>query len=152
LCQEAFQESFPNDTLLNKTIYSIITKFEENDSVCDRKHNSRRTGLNDDTVEDVSLSLLQSPSKSFCSPVFEISARSSFRWISSMAFIQSVQAKALISCMLNICCISMRWSRLQAQRLRGTHNYIRRLHTSFHSCVIFFHMALQPILEPCPLY
>jgi hypothetical protein len=30
LCQEAFQEAFPNDTVPNKTtIYCIITKFEE---------------------------------------------------------------------------------------------------------------------------
>jgi hypothetical protein len=42
LCQEAFQEAFPNDTLPNKTtIYRIITKYEETGSVCDRKHNLR---------------------------------------------------------------------------------------------------------------
>jgi hypothetical protein len=36
LCQESFQEAFPNDTVLKKTtIYSIITKFEETGSVCD---------------------------------------------------------------------------------------------------------------------
>jgi hypothetical protein len=65
LCQEAFQEAFPNDTLPNrKTICRIITKFEETGSVCDRKHNRRRTVLNDDTLEDVRLSLLQPPSKS----------------------------------------------------------------------------------------
>jgi hypothetical protein len=55
--------SFPNDTVQNKTSYSIITKSEETDSVCDWKHNRRRTVLNDDTLEDVRLSLLQSPSK-----------------------------------------------------------------------------------------
>jgi hypothetical protein len=46
------------------TIYRIITKFEETGSVCDRKHNRRRTVLNDDTPEELKLSLLQSPSKS----------------------------------------------------------------------------------------
>jgi hypothetical protein len=65
LCQEAFQETFPNDTVPNKTtIYCIITKSEETGFVCDRKHNRRLTILNDDTLEDVRLSLLQSPSKS----------------------------------------------------------------------------------------
>jgi hypothetical protein len=57
LCQEAFQEAFPNDTVPNKTtIYRIITKFVETGSVCDRKHNHRRTVLNDDTLKDVRLS------------------------------------------------------------------------------------------------
>jgi hypothetical protein len=61
LCQEAF----PNDTAPNKTtIYCIITQFEETGSVCDRKHNRHCTVLNDDTLEDVRISLLQSPSKS----------------------------------------------------------------------------------------
>jgi hypothetical protein len=41
LCRKAFQEAFPNDTVLNKTIYRIITKFEETGSVCDRKHRRR---------------------------------------------------------------------------------------------------------------
>jgi hypothetical protein len=58
LCQEAF----PNDTVPNKTIYRIITKFE--DTVCDRKHNRSRIVQNDDTLEDARLSLLHSPSKS----------------------------------------------------------------------------------------
>jgi hypothetical protein len=56
LCQEAFQEAFPNDTVPNKTIYRFITKFEETGSVCDRKHNRRLTVLNDDTLEEVRLS------------------------------------------------------------------------------------------------
>jgi DNA-binding PadR family transcriptional regulator len=56
LCQQAFS----NDTVPNKgTIYGIITKFEENGCVCDRKHNRRRTVLNYDTLEDVGLSLLR---------------------------------------------------------------------------------------------
>jgi hypothetical protein len=34
LCQEAFQEAFPNDTLSNrKIVYRIITKCEETGSV-----------------------------------------------------------------------------------------------------------------------
>jgi hypothetical protein len=38
LCQEAFQEVFPNDTVPKKRkTYRIITKFEETGSVCDRK-------------------------------------------------------------------------------------------------------------------
>jgi hypothetical protein len=56
-CQEAFQEAFSDDTMSNKIIYRIITKFEETGSVCGRTHNCRRTFLNDDT-EDVRLSLL----------------------------------------------------------------------------------------------
>jgi hypothetical protein len=37
-CQEAFQETFTNDTVPKKTpIYRIITKFEEIVSVCDRQ-------------------------------------------------------------------------------------------------------------------
>jgi hypothetical protein len=64
LCQEAFQEAFPNVISPDKTtIYHIITKFEETGSVCDCKHNCHRTVLNDDILEDVRLSLLQSPSK-----------------------------------------------------------------------------------------
>jgi hypothetical protein len=64
-CQGDFQEAFPNDTVPKKTtVYRIITKFEETGSVCDRKHNRRRTVLNDNTLQDVRLSLLQSPSKS----------------------------------------------------------------------------------------
>jgi hypothetical protein len=35
LCQEAFQEAFPNGTVPNKAIYRIITKFEETGSVTD---------------------------------------------------------------------------------------------------------------------
>jgi hypothetical protein len=36
LCQEAFQETFPNDTVPSKTaIYRIITEFEETGSVCE---------------------------------------------------------------------------------------------------------------------
>jgi hypothetical protein len=59
LCQEAFQETFSDNTVPNKTtIYRIITKFEETGSVCDRTHNRRSTVLNDDTLEDVRLSLL----------------------------------------------------------------------------------------------
>jgi transposase len=61
LCQEAFQEAFSDDTVSNKTIYRIITKFEETGSVCGRTHNRRHTFLNDDTLEDVRLRLL------FCS-------------------------------------------------------------------------------------
>jgi hypothetical protein len=58
LWQEAFQEAFPNDTVPNKTtIYRIITKFEETGSVCDRKHNRRRTALKYDTLEDERLRL-----------------------------------------------------------------------------------------------
>jgi hypothetical protein len=35
LCQEAFQEAFPNDTVPNKTtVNRIITKFEETGCVC----------------------------------------------------------------------------------------------------------------------
>jgi hypothetical protein len=57
LCQEAFEEAFPNDKMPNKTtVYYIITKFEETGCVCDRKHNRRRTALNDDTLENVRLS------------------------------------------------------------------------------------------------
>jgi hypothetical protein len=34
LCQEAFKQAFPNDTVPNKTtIYRIITKFEDTGSV-----------------------------------------------------------------------------------------------------------------------
>jgi hypothetical protein len=58
LCQEAFQEAFPNDTVPNKTtVYRIITKSAETGSVCDRKHNRRRTVLKDDKLEGVRLSL-----------------------------------------------------------------------------------------------
>jgi hypothetical protein len=65
LCQEAFQEAFPNDMVPNKTtIYHIITKPEEIGSACDRKHNRHRMVLDDNTLEDVGHSLLQSPSKS----------------------------------------------------------------------------------------
>jgi hypothetical protein len=56
LCQGAFQEVFPNNTVSNKTtIYRIITKFEETGSVRDRKRNRRGTVLNDDTLQDVRL-------------------------------------------------------------------------------------------------
>jgi hypothetical protein len=35
LCQDAFQEAFPNDTVPNKTaIYHVIMKFEETGCVC----------------------------------------------------------------------------------------------------------------------
>jgi hypothetical protein len=64
LCQEAFQQAFPNDMVPNRTIYRIVTKFEEVVSLCDRKNNHLLTVLNNDTLEDVRLSLLQSPSKS----------------------------------------------------------------------------------------
>jgi hypothetical protein len=57
-------EKLANKQVSNKTIYRIITKSEETGSVCDRKHNRRRTVLNDDTLGDFRLSLLQSPSKS----------------------------------------------------------------------------------------
>jgi hypothetical protein len=57
--QETFQETFPNDTVPNKTtIYRIMTKFEETGSVCDGTHNCRRTVLNDDTLEDARLSFI----------------------------------------------------------------------------------------------
>jgi hypothetical protein len=56
LCQDAFQEAFPNDTVAEKTtIYRIIKKFDGTGSMCDRKHNRRRIVLNDDTLEDVRL-------------------------------------------------------------------------------------------------
>jgi hypothetical protein len=65
LCQESFQETLPNDAVLNKTtIYSIITTFKETGYVCDRKHNHHHIVLNDNALEDVRLSLLLSPSKS----------------------------------------------------------------------------------------
>jgi hypothetical protein len=51
-------EKLANKQVPNKTIYRIITKFEETGSVCDRKHNRRRTVLNDDTLGDFRLSLL----------------------------------------------------------------------------------------------
>jgi hypothetical protein len=54
LCQEAFQ--FLNDRCRKKQFTAL--------SVCDRKYNRRRTVLNDDTLENVRLGLLQSPSKS----------------------------------------------------------------------------------------
>jgi hypothetical protein len=49
-------------TVPNKTIYSIITQFEETDCVIE--NDCRRAVLNDDTLEDVRHSLLQFPSKS----------------------------------------------------------------------------------------
>jgi hypothetical protein len=60
LCQEAFQEAFPDDTVPNKTtVYRFVTTFEDTGSVCDGTHNRRPTVLNDVTLKDVRLSLLQ---------------------------------------------------------------------------------------------
>jgi hypothetical protein len=56
---------FPNKTAPNKTMVNhLIRKFHEAGSVMNQKCNHTHTVLSDDTLEDMRLSFLHSPSKS----------------------------------------------------------------------------------------
>jgi hypothetical protein len=67
LCQGAFQDAFPNETVPNKlTVHCLIWKFHENGSVSNWKNNFRPTVLSNYTLEDMRLSLVQFSAARLC--------------------------------------------------------------------------------------
>lgn len=64
-CQEAFEVKFPGVSIPNKSsIYRLIKKFKETGSVGNKKHNRRRTVLNEEMLVDIRVTFENSPKKS----------------------------------------------------------------------------------------